>query len=70
MQCSIIKSEAHYTIKMNISSSNDTGSKEEKDINQTIFSKDEVKDMKEKFSFFDVDGGGGLTATELEKCKW
>ena len=29
----------------------------------------ELEDMKEKFMMFDDDGGGGLTATELEKCK-
>ena len=33
------------------------------------YTEQELKDMKEKFMMFDDDGGGGLTAEELKKCK-
>ena len=29
----------------------------------------ELEEMKEKFCMFDDDGGGGLTANELERCR-
>ena len=32
------------------------------------YSERELEDLKEKFLMFDDDGGGGLTAPELEKC--
>lgn len=33
------------------------------------YTDEDLADMKEKFMMFDDDGGGGLTANELEKCK-
>ena len=33
------------------------------------YTEEELEDMKEKFRLFDDDGGGGLTAKELERRK-
>ena len=33
------------------------------------YTDEDLADMKEKFMMFDDDGGGGLTANELGKCK-
>ena len=33
------------------------------------YTAEELEDMKEKFRLFDDDGGGGLTAKELERRK-
>ena len=34
------------------------------------YTEKEIEDMRIKFQEFDDDGGGGLTAPELEKCKY
>ena len=34
------------------------------------YTEKEIEDMRIKFQQFDDDGGGGLTAPELEKCKY
>ena len=45
------------------------GSEEVNLDNCTIYSEEEINEMKEKFEKFDVDDDGGLTTNELKRRK-
>lgn len=53
-----------------MSSSESEREKSRHDPEQPVkYTEDELKELQENFIMFDVDGGGGLGAKGLEKCK-